>query len=242
MSSILCFEDTNHRDLYYSVYGQRPLNVSHPAYHVLPAGSCIIYTALATVEFPWKHFNVYDLFPFTRRGNCIFFYLFIFSTPGTNCSCLNNQPPAQCWSSPFFFSPQLCTGVNWGHGQSFGWFSLGAWDFVAHSYWAKSIMCHGKLIRLWNPADRIRMGLVVVMLVPHIAVVLVLSCYFVYITNHYECGAHLLNVNWWLWHITREKKFLWNFILYWNSKDPQCNDLIKLEQEIPANSLMVCLD
>lgn len=60
----LSFEDTNHRDLHYSVCDQIHLTLAlHPAYHFLPAGSCIICTGLAAVEFPPKHLMFMIRFP-----------------------------------------------------------------------------------------------------------------------------------------------------------------------------------
>lgn len=93
-----------------------------------------------------KTFSVYNSPPSTRRGNCIFFYLFIYFSPtlGTNCSCLNYQPAAQCWRSHFSQWGPCMAGVNRGHAQNLGWVSSGT--ETPQSLSAKSIMCHGKLI------------------------------------------------------------------------------------------------
>lgn len=81
-SSLLnIFENANLWDLYYSFCDPHPSQLSlafHPSNHFLPVVSYIIYTGLATVEFPPKTTHVYHPFPFTRQLNCIFFHLFSF--------------------------------------------------------------------------------------------------------------------------------------------------------------------
>lgn len=78
----LSFEDTNHRDLYYSVCDQSHLTLAlHPAYHFLPAGSSIIYTGLATVEFPPKHLMFMIRFPLPDELIALS-SIYLFSHPG----------------------------------------------------------------------------------------------------------------------------------------------------------------
>lgn len=94
--------------------------------------SHVICTTSATVEFPQKHSKFFFFFFFTRLVNCIF-SLFIFSHPGTNCSCLDNQlldvdhPSAR--------------GVTEDVARV--WIR---WVSSVDQPWAKSIMCHNKVI------------------------------------------------------------------------------------------------